>query len=419
MMVPENETARVAALGSYDILDTRPEVSYDELTELAARICQCPVAYVKFIDATRAWFKSKVGFPPDLIQVPREITICATTICQSDLMVIPDTILDDRFRDNPTVCGWPHIRFYCGMPLIDREGYALGTMCVLDFEPRTIGFEQQEALRTLAHEVVSHLELRRTSARLTASIAELELAKKEIEGERARMDALMCDVLPRTIAAELKAHGKVQARYFPLVSVLFTDFHGFTELSAAMEPARLLQTLDQYFGHFDDIVERHGLEKIKTIGDSYMCAGGVPEPGRSHVVDACLAALEMQASAAKLNAERAGLGLPPWEMRIGLHAGPVMTGVVGRRRFTYDVWGDVVNLAQRLEAAGEPRRINVSEAVYHRVHRFFELEQRGDISVRNKGTLPMFFLKGLKPEFSADAVGVTPNQAFSLARHQV
>ena len=419
VQVPDNEPERVAALRSYGILDTPPEAGYDELTELAARICRTPVAYIKLFDEARAWFKSKVGFPPELTEMPREATICNSTLCRADLAVVPDLAADDRFRDHPTVTDWPNLRFYCGMPLINAEGYALGTFCVVDFEPRELSFDQQEAIRTLARQVVSQLELRRALAQLGSSVAELERAKHEVEEERAKADALLADILPRPIADELKTTGHVQARYYPFVTVMFADFYDFSKFTTTMEPARLLQALNQYFGAFDDIVEQRGLEKIKTIGDCYMCAGGVPTASRTHVTEACLAALDMQARVARINRDRAKLRLDAWELRVGIHAGPVMTGVVGRRKFTYDVWGDVVNVAQRMEAASEPGRINVSEAVYHRVNHLFEFEARGGIEVRNKGQLAMYFLDRIKPELAADLDGRTPNARFATERQRI
>lgn len=420
MPSPPNESERLRALRSYDVLDTAGEFEYDELTELAARICRTPVAYVKFFDESRAWFKSHVGLPADVKEVPREATICNWTLCQSDLVLVPDCAEDERFRENPTVVGWPNIRFYCGIPVINPEGYALGTFCVLDFEPRNdITFEQQEAIRTLARQVATHLERRRTAGRLTQALGELDQAKRTADRERARADALLCDILPGAVAEEMKANGQVQARYSPLVTVLFADFHDFTRLASRMEPAALVQTLDRYFAAFDELVERHGLEKIKTIGDCYMCAGGVPAPSRSHAVDACLAALQMQAVASRLDRERATFGQEPWRMRIGVHVGPVMSGVVGRRKFTYDIWGDVVNVAQRMEEAGAPGRINISEAVHHRVRHLFDCEPRGPVAIRGKGPAPMFFLNRIRAELAEDDEGFAPSARFALERRRV
>ena len=216
---------------------------------------------------------------------------------------------------------------------------------------------------------------------------------------------------PGAIAEELKENERVAPKYCDLATILFTDFEGFTRLAERMAPKALVDQLDQYFSALDEIAERHRLEMLKTIGDSYMCVGGLPELNRTHVVDACLAALEMQAYMARSNQLHEKMRLPRWELRIGLHTGPVMAGVVGRRKFSYDVWGDAVNVAARMTSTGEPGRVNVSDSVFQRVKSLFDLEERGSIEAKNKGLLEMSFLTGIKPELSGDG-GRTPNAAF-------
>ena len=147
-------------------------------------------------------------------------------------------------------------------------------------------------------------------------------------------------------------HGRVTPRFYESATVMFADFQGFTQLTERMDPKGLVEQLDQFFSAFDEITGRQRLEKLKTIGDAYMCAGGLPEVQRTHPVDACLAALELQDYMSRANQQRERLRLPRWELRIGLHTGSVMAGVVGRRKFTYDIWGDAVNVAARMEAAG-------------------------------------------------------------------
>jgi hypothetical protein len=146
--IPKNEVERLAALKSYDVLDTPPELAYDELTELAARLCGCPPAFISLMDESRQWFKSTCGFPPEHTEIPRDDSVCATTICQNDLLVVPDLAADERFRHLSFVSGEPHLRFYCGMPLINSEGYALGTICGMGFEARDLDFTAGENLRT-------------------------------------------------------------------------------------------------------------------------------------------------------------------------------------------------------------------------------------------------------------------------------
>ena len=175
----------------------------------------------------------------------------------------------------------------------------------------------------------------------------------------------------------------------------------------------------QFFTAFDVVIAKHRLEKLKTIGDAYMCAGGLPEPNRTHAVDAALAALGIRAAAAGVNREREKNRLAPWEMRIGLHTGPAMAGVVGRQKFAYDVWGDTVNLAARLEQCSEAGRINISEGVYQRVGHLFETKSRGSLEAKNKGQLAMYFLERIMPELSADADGITPNERFHAEARRV
>jgi class 3 adenylate cyclase len=177
-----------------------------------------------------------------------------------------------------------------------------------------------------------------------------------------------------------------------------------------------VEDLNQYFSAFDAIVDRHGLEKIKTIGDAYLCAGGLPKPNREHPIDTCLAALDIQGYVERMNALREKMRLPPWELRIGIHTGPVMAGVVGKRKFTYDIWGDAVNVAALMEANGVPGYINLSESTYHHVKDLFATEDRGIVATKSKGGLPMFLLNRIKPAFAADSGGRIPNDQFIAAR---
>ncbi len=410
--MPANDTERVAVVKSYRLLDTAPEIAYDEITELAAEICQCPVAVIGLIDETRDWKKSAYGFPPDQCTMPRELSICSATICGSDLVVCSDLSQDKRYSDNPAVTGGPKLRFYCGMPLINPQGYALGTLCVVDFQPREITIQQMEAIRRLSHQAVSQFELRRSVLELERRMAELSEARREAEKERERSDRLLLNILPRAVADELRTKEHVMPRYHDSVTIVFADFEGFSRLAEQIEPKSLIEQLDQFFSAFDAIAERHRLEKLKTIGDAYMCVGGLPEPNRTHDVDSCLAALSLIEFMRRTNTQRERLRLPRWELRVGIHSGAVMAGVVGKSKFIYDVWGDAVNIAARLEAAGGAGRINVSDTVYSRVRSLMEFEPRGAVEVKNKAPINMHFLTRIKPEFSRDPEGMRPNDAF-------
>lgn len=409
--VPDNEAERNEALRSYRVMDTAPELAFDEIGALAAQICGCAVSYVSFIEEDRFWFKAKYGIPDDMDGCPREIAFCSVTVCGADLVIAPDLTEDERFKDFYFVVNEPHFRFYCAMPLITPEGFALGTICVMDYEPRELTFEQQETLRRLAHQLVGLLEHRRRMIELDEAMKELDKAHAALTAEKANAESLLHRILPEPIATELQQTGKVQARFFPSATILLTDVKGFTKFTERAEPAMLIGMLDRYFAGFDEAVSRHGLETLKTIGDAFLAVGGVPQADRSHVLHGCLAALEIQQVVADLRRERERLRLPSFEVRLGLHSGPVIAGAVGRRRFTYDIWGDAVNVAATLEAHSEPGRINVSEAVYRHAKAYFEFSGRGAVEDKSGRALPMYFLEGLKPEF-AEGPGHVPNRRF-------
>jgi adenylate cyclase len=411
--IPANESGRLAALRALDILDSPPETAYDEIAVLAAQICGCPIGYISFIDDDRSWLKAKYGFPPQRADAPRAAAVCSTTICGAEMFVVPDRTQDSRFDRIGVVVDEPHCRFYCGVPLITDEGYALGALCVLDFEPRRLTFEQTEALRRLSRQVLTLLELRRRRIGHNQAIAELEPPREDVALQKARAEELLDNLLPRAIAEELKRDGRVQPRYIRSATVLLADFQGFTLLSERAEPAALIGLLDEYFSAFDDIRARHGLEKIKTIGDAYMAVGGVPERGLPHSIDACLAALEMQATVARMKSRSDTWRLPSLELRIGIHTGPVISGVVGNHRFSFDIWGDTVNIASFMEAQCLPGRINVSGTAAGHAKTLFDLEPRGPVEAKHQRTHEMFFLNRLKPEFSSDQDGQQPNESFA------
>ncbi len=212
-----------------------------------------------------------------------------------------------------------------------------------------------------------------------------------IENERSRSDLLLLNILPEETALELKNSGKVQAKSFESVTVMFTDFKDFTRHASHLTPEKLVETVDFYFSHFDTIIERYGLEKIKTIGDAYMCAGGLPFSTKDHALKVVQAAMEIAAFVHNTK-ETAVDGESRFDIRIGVHTGPVVAGVVGTKKFAYDIWGDTVNIAARLESSSEPGRINISEHTCNLVSQFIACEYRGEVEVKNRGFLKMYFV---------------------------
>ncbi len=236
------------------------------------------------------------------------------------------------------------------------------------------------------------------------------LYAKSLNAERHRSDVLLLNVLPRPIADELKRTSRVVPVHYDAATVLFSDFVGFTGIAENLTPTDLIARLDRSFQEFDALVQADGLEKIKTIGDAYLAVGGIPVANRTHPVDCVLAALAMVRATDRLRVEHEARGEPAWGIRIGIHTGPLVAGVIGTEKFAYDVWGDTVNTASRLESSGVPGRVNLSESTYQRVRDFFECEHRGQVAAKGKGEIGMFLVVGLRPEFTDD--GIEPNARF-------
>jgi class 3 adenylate cyclase len=232
------------------------------------------------------------------------------------------------------------------------------------------------------------------------------------ESERSKSEKLLLNILPKDVAAELKEKGFAEPVLFENVSVMFTDFKGFTTIAETLTPQELIKDLDACFVQFDKISERFNLEKLKTIGDSYMCAGGIPKRNKTHAIDCCLAALEIQSFMNMMKELKENMGFPYWELRLGIHTGPLIAGVIGERKFAYDVWGDTVNTASRMESSGTPGKINISYSTYEVVKAIFDCEYRGEVSAKNKGVVKMYYLERIKPEFSKDDDGLMPNGKF-------
>ena len=210
---------------------------------------------------------------------------------------------------------------------------------------------------------------------------------------QAQSEALLLNILPKEIAAELKANGHAEAKQFDSVTVMFTDFKDFTQIAERLTPAALVYEIDTLFKAFDNIIGKHNIEKIKTIGDSYMCAGGLPVADTTHACDVVRAALDIQQFMQCHLQQSKAVGKEPFEIRIGIHTGPVVAGIVGEKKFAYDIWGDTVNVASRMESSGEAGRINISGSTYVLIKDAFYCTYRGKIKARHKGEIDMYFVE--------------------------
>jgi adenylate cyclase len=257
--------------------------------------------------------------------------------------------------------------------------------------------EKEMARRTEEAEKIKHdiallagvlFNLYKTKTRTAKELAEKNVI---IQEEKKRSDELLLNILPLETANELKLTGKAVARQYDVVTVMLTDFKDFTIISEKLSPKELVDEIDLCFSAFDNIIAKYGIEKIKTIGDAYLCAHGIP--GGEHDSYVMIkAAQEIIAFVEELKAKRKAEGRIPFSIRIGINTGPLVAGVVGKTKFAYDIWGDTVNTAARMEQNSEPGKINVSKATYDLVKDKFKFEPRGKIEAKNKGEIEMFFL---------------------------
>jgi len=248
--------------------------------------------------------------------------------------------------------------------------------------------------------------------KITSQAKEIKNQNQELESEKEKLDKLLLNILPQETVDELKSKGKASARNYRMASVMFTDFIGFTRISQNYRPKQLVSELDECFSEFDSIIDKYNLEKIKTIGDAYMCAGGVPIRNVSNPFDIILAALEIQNYIKQRNTIKINDGENPWELRIGINTGELVAGVIGTKRFAFDVWGDTVNVANRLESNSEAGKLNISKTNYEVVKDFFECSFRGKVNTKNRGLIEMYFVEGIKSELQPEENEVWPGKKF-------
>ncbi|MDQ3192814.1 MAG: hypothetical protein M3Q58_14560 [Bacteroidota bacterium] len=259
-----------------------------------------------------------------------------------------------------------------------------------------------------------HLErlVQERTTKILKQTQKIEAQKELLEKEKDKVEKLLLNMLPQEMVEELKNKGKASARHYRMSSIMFTDFKGFTQIAESLRPKDLIAELDRCFVKFDEVIEKYGLEKIKTIGDSYMCAGGLPIRNKSNPVDIVLAGLEIQRFMDELQKEKISMGQKYWELRIGINTGEVIAGVVGIKRFAYDIWGDSVNIASRMEMHGEVGKVNISGKTYDHIKDYFDCTYRGKVLAKNKGEVDMYYVDRIKPELSENNEGIIPNETF-------
>ena len=361
--VLNDEAERLREVGVLGLTGAnRKDPNLNDIIQVACAVADTPIAMVNVLDRPNQHTLRRCGVPEDIpSEMPIEGSLCQYVLAQGDVLIIEDLQTDERTKAHPITQPPFSLRFYAGAPLVSSNGYIMGTLCVMAPNPKTLDPRAIDALRRLADQV-------------------MRLLQGETQSDK------------DNVAGPTKGKTPVHGQFHSQASVLFTDFVGFTRHTEVLEPAELLETLARYFGAFDKICERFDLTRIKTIGDSYMAVSGVPTPSPDHARDAVTAALAVRDYiAVQTNASKV-LGEQAWEIRIGVHSGPVISGNLGEHGI--DIWGDTVNIASRLESASVDGRVNISEATLTLLGRA-KTEERGTLPVKNKSPLKMYFVDQL------------------------
>lgn len=387
--LPPDEAERLEELRQLRILDTLAEAEYDDLVYLASHICQTPIALVSLIDQDRQFFKARIGLKAT--ETPRELAFCAHAILRPELMVVEDATADERFADNPLVTSDPNIRFYAGTPLVTAAGHSLGTLCVIDRVPRKLDESQCKSLQALGRQVEALLSLRRAKNEADlANESKGELLRR-LGAEQERSERLLLSLFPKPIADRLRTEpGACIVEEYPEATILLCNVDDFWELAGARAPREFIQLLNKVFSLFDRLTAEAGVEKIKTIGNAYLAVSGIPEPRGDHAEAVADLALAMQREIAAIPSG----SQKPFSVRIGIHSGPVIAGIVGTSKLAYDLWGPAVDTASQMEACGVTGGIQVSAATHALLDDKFLFEPRGQFYVRGQGEISTYILRG-------------------------
>ena len=369
---PANEDLRMKELKRLGMLekDLERDPRYVSLTEVAAYLTECPHCAINILGSTVQRCKIIFGLSKEEEKdferdSPRDLSICQFSLTNPHQPLIIENLLEDeRTKQKYSSPESSHIRFYAGAPLISSRVFGLATLCVVDGTPKSLKHNQIEGLRLLADQIVSLIESEHDAKQPTKE------SETKTDGEPA----------------------ETSGRYYSSATILFADIVGFTSKVERLEPGELLATLDTFFRGFDKIVEKHKIRKVKTIGDAYMCVGGISEQRNSHAKNVCVAALDMLRFVEGVNLQQEVLGNERWELRIGIHSGPLIAGTSGN---AFDIWGDAVNIASRMESSSEPGKVHISEKTKDYLEGVGQLTSRGEIKLKGKGVWSTFFLESL------------------------
>lgn len=340
--------------------------------------------------STRANPKMSTIFPKVNLSQTQEISQSIINYAKGtkESLLIHDAINTAPYSSDPIVRS-KSIRSVLCIPFINQSKNSGIIYLTHSGTPDAFQKEHINLMRLMAGQIAGIIE----NALLYKNMEDLVKERTlELEEEKKKSDGLLLNILPKEVAQELIDKGHSETRHHDLVSVMFIDIKDFTSLAEQLSPQELVRNLHEIFGRFDAIMDEFGLEKIKTIGDAYMAAGGVPSPSADHPRHIVLAAQKILGEMEEMNQLKKLAGEPTFHFRIGIHVGPVVAGVVGNKKFAYDIWGDTVNIASRMESSSIPGGINISESLYQLIKEEFDCKYRGEIEVKNKGMMNMYFV---------------------------
>ncbi|MAL86799.1 MAG: hypothetical protein CMI23_10660 [Opitutae bacterium] len=362
-----NEKCRLDEVERLGVLekDFSAESNYNALTQLATITTGSQIGLINILGSNIQKCKMDFGFSPDQSaiaqELPREISVCQySLLIPKEPLIIEDMFLDERTKNFQKIEAYSGLRFYAGSPLVTSKGYSIGTLCVLGMEPRKINHDQIEGLRLLADLVVSSIE--------NDFLKKQDNRKKQVS---------------------FFNEGESMVKYFSTSSIMFADFVGFTKLVEKLEAGDLIETLNIFFKGFDRLAKKHNIRKVKTIGDCYMCVSGIPKQEKEHALNMCMFALDILKFVEGINIQHEVLEKPVWKIRIGIHSGPLIANF---QTGAFDIWGDSVNIAARMESSGQAGKVHISEKTADYIDSEFSLKERGEVELKNKGFFRTFFL---------------------------
>ena len=362
---PLNEKKRIFEIKRLNLIKKRLDNDYrfSSLPKLASYLTKCPQAAINIIDDNSQYCKVSHGRISALSylakEIPRGLTTCQHVLNNNlEPLIIEDCSIDMRMKDIYKAYGGAMPKFYAGSPIVTKGGFILGSFCVFDEKPKSISNNQLDGLRLLADQFIQLLEL----------------VNDQEHG----------------VFDDIHSPEEIKGEYYSSSSILFADFVGFTKQTELLQPGELIELLSAYFNGFDKIMNKFGLRKVKTIGDSYMAVGGIPEKNTNHAYLACQAGLSIIKFVKGMAMQLEAIGKQPWEIRVGINTGAVIAGYNGT---DFDIWGDSVNVASRMESSGISGKVHISESTKKFIPTSIKLVKREKVDLKNKGKFDTYIIE--------------------------